>query len=172
MGRENHPLFPLVLENLLPKQGLQANWVKEPGRQQVPQGGLWNASVTAAQTSRVSLAAFAGSSLTANSSPGWGAKSLLSKSLNTASVGLIAQPDGPAPTLLKPPAGITSTLKGKQHQAWGHPSVMPASKAEVGDGEFRASLNYIGIPCLNKSSTKQTEQGPTPATSLHVASPS
>lgn len=99
MGRENHPLFPLFLENLLPKQGLQANWVKEPGRQQgrCPSRVLWNALVTAGQTSRLSLAAFAGLSLSANCSPGWGAKSLLSESLSTASVGLIAQPDGPAP---------------------------------------------------------------------------
>lgn len=54
-------------------------------------------SLQAWLASRVSLAAFAGSSLTADSSPGWGAKSLLSGSLNTASVRLNAQLDSPAP---------------------------------------------------------------------------
>lgn len=34
MGKEDHSLFPLVLENLLPKQGPRADWVKEPSRQQ------------------------------------------------------------------------------------------------------------------------------------------
>lgn len=33
---------------------------------------------------------------------------------------------------------------------------MPAPKAEAGDGEFRASLDYIGTPCLNKNNTIQT----------------
>lgn len=98
MGRENHSLFPLVLENLLPKQGHQPNWVKEPSRQwgRCPSGVQWNASVTAGLTNLMSLAAFAGSSLTDNSPPDCGAKSLLSRSLNTASVGRNAQLDSPA----------------------------------------------------------------------------
>lgn len=32
---------------------------------------------------------------------------------------------------------------------------MPASETEAGDGEFRASLDYIGIPCLSKSNIVQ-----------------
>lgn len=47
---------------------------------------------------------------------------------------------------------------------------MSASEAEEGDGEFRASLDYIGISCLNKSNTIQTEQDTTPVASLRVAS--
>lgn len=137
----------------------------EPSRQQgrCPSGVQWDASVTAGLTSLVSLAAFAGSSLTANSSPGWGAKSLLSRSLNTASVGLASWTALPQ---------ASEAPEGKQHQALGHTSVMPASEAEAGDGEFRASLDYIGIPCLNESNTIQTEQETTPAASLNVASPS
>lgn len=75
------------------------------------------------------------------------------------------------PEASEAPAGVTSTLKGKQHQAWGHTSVMPASEAEAGDGAFRASLGYIGIPCLNKNTTYK-QQDTTPAASLRVASPS
>lgn len=54
MGRDNHPLFPLGLENLLLKQGLQPNWVKEPSKQQGrwPSGVQRNASVTAGLTSQ------------------------------------------------------------------------------------------------------------------------
>lgn len=98
MGRGNHSLFPLVLENLLPKQGLPPNWVKEPSRQQgrCRSGVQWNASVTAALTNPMSPTAFAGSSLTSNSSPDCGAKPLLSGSLNTASVAQNAQLDIPA----------------------------------------------------------------------------
>lgn len=97
-------LFPL------PKQGLQPSWVKEPPRQQgrYPSGVQWNASLTAGLTSQVSLAAFAGSSLTANGSPGWGAKSLLFGSLNTAKCWTECSARQPCPRLLKPQLGSLS----------------------------------------------------------------
>lgn len=113
--------------------------------------------IAAGLTTWVSLAAFAGSSRTPNSSLGYSTKSLLSRSLVFQvlwlSVGLSAQLETSAPGFGSPgwdhfhPKGQTAPGLGVY---------ISNVSTKAGDEEFRASLDYIGIPCLNKSNTTQT----------------